>query len=282
MTEEAVEAGVLDFERLEEQSVIDLLGRSGHWPQNMPTTLDSAALGLGEADLRTAQQREEETRREQEARRRRIEIDGRAFSARKNDFGDLGDYVRSHVRPELLETGLRVVRLAELPPAPERQPPSSSRGGRRKAQGNRLSREQTDTIGRIGETIAYEWLKARYPEDCGPSSWRSANCDVIGQPDGDDHLGYDFEIVLKSRTVLFEVKATQGTDLSFELGESEVVRARDCARSGRFEYRVLFITEALDTARQRLHVLPNPMDPKHQRFYRFPGAGLKCTFRLDA
>jgi hypothetical protein len=81
--------------------------------------------------------------------------------------------------------------------------------------------------------------------------------------------------------VYFEVKATSGNDASFELSEREVGVARDCVRSSRYQYRVLFITDALDAERRALFVLPNPMDAANQSFFRFPGSGLTCTFKLD-
>lgn len=280
--EREIESGRLDFERLDEAAVLDSLASAALWPEGMPRTLDVDELGLDKGDLASAATAEQASEREREQRRRRIEFGGHEYSARKDDYEELIEHVRTQIRPELLRTANRTKRLVELA-ADVRQADRTRRNGsgRRAVTGPRLSREQTETIGRIGETVAYEWLREKYGDLCTPRAWRSANCDVIGQPSGDDSLGYDFEIIQKSRTVFFEVKATRGTDPTFELGESEVVRARDCARSSRYEYRVLFITEVLEPNRQQLHVLPNPMDPTHSRLFRFPGSGLTCTFRID-
>lgn len=70
------------------------------------------------------------------------------------------------------------------------------------------------------------------------------------------------------------------------MGQSEVKQAATCVGRGasRAEYRVLYVTHALDQRRRRLVVLPNPLDPKHSRFYRFyrfPGTGLRCSFTPD-
>jgi len=162
----------------------------------------------------------------------------------------------------------------------------SNRDGRAHGEGRavrpqRLSDEQKAAIGLVGETVAYAWLSHRYPSVCSPSAWKSAYRETVGEPPGDDTLGYDFEIVLKTRTVYFEVKATAGTDTTFELGESEVGKARDCTRSSRFDYRILFVTQVLDAERRAFFVLPNPMDPANQSFFRFPGSGLTCTFKFD-
>ena len=74
--------------------------------------------------------------------------------------------------------------------------------------------------------------------------------------------------------------ATTGDITEFELGDSEVKRARACTGRGRAkeEYRVIFVSYVLDSRRRRLDVLPNPLDPDNRAFYRFPGSGLRCSF----
>ncbi len=145
----------------------------------------------------------------------------------------------------------------------------------------RLSPAQRSALGLTGEVAAYEWLARMYPDEFTPSCWRSSYCAVDGIPGGSDDLGYDFAVVLKTKAVYFEVKATMGDLPEFELGDSEVKRARACTGRGRTkeEYQVLFVSHVLDSRRRRLDVLPNPLDPAFQTFYRFPGAGLRCLFQ---
>jgi hypothetical protein len=123
-------------------------------------------------------------------------------------------------------------------------------------------------------------LHRHYPDVCSPASWVSSYRETIGEPPGNNSLGYDFKIPLSQTTLYFGVKATKGTDTRFDLGESEVVKAADCARRRRDDYRIIFIANALNADTRALYILRNPMDPRNQRFYRFPGAGLVCAFNL--
>ncbi len=279
--DEALRSGQLDFEQLDQRAVIGLLLRRGHWPEAMPPSLDLAALGLEAADLEQEQDAEAQERRERLELRRRISVDGQSFSAERNGYVALADHVRSTIRPDLLTAGRRFARLGFMP---ELTPASRERPARAKGlivRSPSMSDHQTKAIGLVGETVAYEWLRHRYPDVCTPASWKSAYCETIGQPAGDDTLGYDFEIALKTVTIFFEVKATSGTATVVELGESEVGKARDCTRSDRFDYRIAFITDALDADRRQIFILPNPMDPANRDYFRFPGSGLTCAFRIN-
>jgi hypothetical protein len=280
--DDALQSGRLDFEPLDQRSVIRQLALSGDWPEGMPQSLDLEHLGLSATDLQYEQDAEQQQRRDRLEQRRRITIDGESFSAERGGFAALAEHVRSTIRPDILAAGRRVARLAVLP--------GVSDAGRERAHGSRggvvrspaLSDHQKSAIGLVGETVAYEWLQNRYPDACTPACWKSSYCETIGQPAGDDTLGYDFEIALKTVTIFFEVKATVGTTTAFQLGESEVGKARDCTRSDRFDYRILFISDALSADQRQLFLLPNPMDPAYRDHFRFPGSGLTCVFRLDA
>lgn len=272
----------LDFDRLTETDAINWLARLEHWPDGMPLSLDRSVLNLSEADLLGAGDAGDNERRERARQLGIVQLDGDEFDATRDGYAAIVEHVNATLRDDLLRVGMVAASLAPMP-APSPGSGSRTRTGPGKpVRPTRLSKEQTAAIGLVGETIAYAWLSRRYPTECSPGAWKSAYCETIGEPPGDDTLGYDFEIVLKTRTVYFEVKATGGTDASFELSEREVGVARDCVRSSRYQYRVLFITEALDAERRSLFVLPNPMDPTNAPFFRFPGSGLTCTFKLDA
>ena len=74
---------------------------------------------------------------------------------------------------------------------------SSGGGGR-----DQLNKIQLKAIGLAGEVIAFEWLKRQYPKEANEGCWKSSYRDfVIGEPKGNDSLGFDFEIILKSRTI---------------------------------------------------------------------------------
>jgi len=275
-------AAFLDFECLTEADAINWLARLEHWPDGMPLSLDRSVLNLSDADLLGARDAGEDERRERARQLSLVRLDGDEFDATRDGYAAIVEHVNATLRDDLLRVGMAAASLA---PIPARSPGPGSRtrtGPGKPVRPTRLSKEQTSAIGLVGETIAYAWLSRRYPTECSSGAWKSAYCETIGEPPGDDTLGYDFEIVLTTRTVYFEVKATGGIDASFELSEREVGVARDCVRSSRYQYRVLFITEALDAKRRSFFVLPNPMDPTNAPFFRFPGSGLTCTFKLDA
>ena len=126
--------------------------------------------------------------------------------------------------------------------------------------------------------LAYEWLQNRYPSEMTPDSWVSGyRSAVLGGHEGDDSLGYDLEVVQKSQTLRFEVKATSTDACEFQLTESEL-RAAQSARRG--TYRIIFIRNVLDSGRRTLHVLPNPFDDQSRGKYRVMNEGLRYRFDL--
>jgi hypothetical protein len=245
----------------------------------MPASLDPATLELSDAELASARNAGAAAGQERARQRGIVSIDGQEFAADRDGYDAIIEHINDSLRPDLLSVPLRAAPLAAMPNA------SSSGGGPGGGKGRSirptsLSKEQAAAIGLIGETVTYAWLGSHYGDQFSPAGWKSSYRETIGEPPGDDTLGYDFEVVLKTRTVYFEVKATAGTDTAFELGESEVGAARDHAGSSRRAYWILFIVNALDADRRGLFVLPNPMDPANQAFFRFPGSGLTCTFKL--
>ncbi len=145
-----------------------------------------------------------------------------------------------------------------------RKPPRSGGGSGRTYGGTRLTQEQTSAIGLAGETLAYAWLCEHYP-DVTPDSWVSGyRVARLGGHEGDDTLGFDFEIQRKSDRLLFEVKATITDDFEFNMGESEV-RAASAARKG--SYRIIFIRSILEPEDRELLHPPNPFEPGHAAAY---------------
>jgi len=111
--------------------------------------------------------------------------------------------------------------------------------------------------------------------------WRSGYRDyVLGGTGGDDSLGYDFVVPAGRTSYFFEVKATAGDDMQIELGESEVLTARQNSRTER--YRVLYIPFALNPARRAIYMLPNPFSDRGRDLYQLAGSGLRYRFRLES
>ena len=236
----------------------------------MPATLAPEELALSQSDLDTEADAQERERQERLRRQRILQLDDREFSADPDGYASIFEHVNQTLRDDLLARS-RPDRLAEMPEPMRARGQRDRRAGRsHRPSDEALSDAQKPAVGLVGETIAFAWLRRRYRDFFTPSCWVSSYRKSIGEPPGDDSLGYDFEISLKTKTVFYEVKATAGTDLRFELGESEVRKAADCARTRRDDNRIIYIANALNADARELHILLNPLDPKNRRFYAFP------------
>jgi hypothetical protein len=106
----------------------------------------------------------------------------------------------------------------------------------------------------------------------GPAARRhlKSGCrhDVLADGNGNDSLGYDLQVTTDHGKVLYEVRSTVDDTPQFALGESEVRRAGELAAGE--QYGVLFVTQVLDSDRQRLHPLPNPLGTG-MRYFRLAG-----------
>lgn len=268
-------SGALDFEILTEPDVIEWLGALGLWPDGMDATTDLEELGLTPGAIDAASQSADAEREARERRRTTIRIGNQELDASEDGWQAIADTVMS----QLGESGTGWSKsLTKLSP-----PPRRAKGGRKKVgRGRRhrpgesgLSEAQRSAVGLVGEVIAYRWLLDTYPETT-PDSWASGYRQlVVGGHEGDDTLGYDFEIHQKSQSLYFEVKATAGDAFEFEFAASEV-RAAAAARKA--TYRIIFIRNALDPQMRELLVLPNPLDPDHAAAFHQLNTGMRLRF----
>ena len=81
-----------------------------------------------------------------------------------------------------------------------------------------------------------------------------------------------------ARDLYFEVKATQGEFGEFELGESEVREAQRHTHEDR--WRLIVISQALNTEHRRLEVLPNPFSRRGRDRFQLVGRGLRFRYLL--
>lgn len=269
-------SGCLDFAVLSERELLGWLRALDLWPQGMPLTLDTTQLELSSADLDDSLTEQKRIQDERARARRSIAFDGREYDVESEALDDLIQAVRESIDDRFLLTSRRVKRLVALGSA-DRSGAGSGRGGRqgRRTAGSRGTEAQRAAIGLVGELLAYEWLRYRYEgatSDTWVSSYREA---VLGGVPGDDSLGYDFEIALASRTLLFEVKATAGDQCEFEMGESEL-RAASSSRKG--TYLIIFIRNVLDSHERELMVLPNPLEVEFSQQFRQSSGGIRFAF----
>jgi hypothetical protein len=267
--------GQTDFDPINAERVIAWLAHNGDWPDGMPQTLSLKDLDLTQEAVERAETEEERERAHREFLRRSIELGGTRHSAAPENFAALAEAVRASVAESLLRTRAGFSQLAE--PAVRTRRGTTSAGP--KVAPPRPTEAQKGAIGLVGEVVALDWLKRRY-SGASDDSWKSRYRDfVLGGSLGNDSLGFDFEVPVGRTSYLFEVKATVGEEMQIELGESEVLAARQHARTDR--YRILYIPFALDAASRAIYVLPNPFAERGRDLYQLEGSGLRYRFQLD-
>jgi hypothetical protein len=271
----AMEEGVLDFELLDDDFLFDWFERRGDWPPGMPKTRALGELKLVEEDLERASNLQERERDERLRRERVLVLDDQEISAESSAYPTIYAHVKASLREDLLKRR-KVAKLAVVSDGrPTRL--GAKGGGSGPARRPRTSEIQSRAIGLVGEAVAYDWLCREYPD--ATVSWRSGYRTVIGEPPGDDSLGYDLDVALPHNTLYFEVKATQAEDTRFTLTDNEVRRAAGCVNAD-LEYFIVFITDVLDAAAREIYLLPNPMAPTSAALYRALGAGREFAFAL--
>ena len=189
-------AGLLDFDPVEDSRIPELCHRAGCWPEGMPQTLEPAPLGLDQATV------EEEARRRQEERQRRI-IEERSIDfagarldpgdpsfaeafrqlAERSIAGDQGWFERSR-RPRLAES-------AELDGGGG--PPGGGASGGKGRRRKQPPEDQRPAMGLASEWLAFQFLRRRHGEAVDDTCWISRNrANFFGGDEGDDGAGYDF------------------------------------------------------------------------------------------
>lgn len=249
----------------------------------MPASLKLKVLKLDVRDLRKATEEAEERKRDAERKRRTIKLAGEDIVVGETNYSDIAERVATLVaeNEQLLETPTNVRSVIPIETGGHR---ARGRGkGTRKGSGRpSMTDEQRSAIGFIGEQIAFEWLKKQFGQAVSEACWVSGNRDLaFGTDDGDDSLGYDFEVSEGARTLYYEVKATSGTETVIELGPSEIRAAERYRSDRRRQFRIIFISEALDPGNSCLYVLPNPSSKSGKRYFRaFPKSSVRFEFSL--
>jgi hypothetical protein len=277
VVEAASQAGQLDFESLSEERALAWFDAVGRWPVGMPRTLEPFALGLAIEDVDAAAlKRDEETKRRHDETRQ-IAIDGTKVSAEPQNYATIVDTIRAGILPSLLATPPKLTELGLLAPAHGRE---GSRGGHSVTAARRphLSDVQAAAVGLAGEVVALEWLRSQY-DDVTDASWRSGYRNLLlGGDEGDDALGFDFEVVSRRHRLFFEVKATTGDTCQFDLTKAEITAAQGIRRGD--AYFVLYVTNVLSSDERAIYLLPNPFGTAGIGRYRTVGSGLRLQFVL--
>ncbi len=273
-------AGVFDFKPLDAEALMRWCAVLGLWPAGMPLSLDRAALGIAETDVEAALQREREDKETREAEARSLTFDGKPIDPRGADWDHLSTMIAGAL-PRSVK-GMSLATMSDLLPATGRVRRTSSRRNA-SSTADRSYRgtpqEKLDMIGRLGELVVYHWLKARLPQQDIDRAWISGNATLITGQSGDDGRGYDFQVDYRRQKLLIEVKASTSDPCEFEMGETEVRRAREVAQARTAErYLVAYVGNVTTPGEVILELLPNPMSSEGDEVLDMIGQGIRWGF----
>jgi hypothetical protein len=278
IVELATSSGQLDFEPLSADRAIAWLDSVGLWPVEMPRSLDPNAVGVEQSAFDGARRKDEDAAQTRRQAERQVSIDDEQYEAGQENYAAIVDAVRAGITPALLATPAKVTELPDMSPTRGRSGGAGT-GGVTAARQLRLSDVQRAAVGLAGEVVALEWLKANF-DGATDASWRSGYRNlVLGGAEGDDSLGYDFEVLERRHRLLFEVKASATNVCEFDLTEGEIRAAQGLRRGDR--YHILYVTHALTSDERSVHLLPNPLGTDGLGKYRTVGSGLRLRFKLE-
>jgi hypothetical protein len=270
---ELARIGALDFIQLNEENVIRWFQVITHWPDSMPATTSKNLLGLSEEDLDIERQKAAEREQQLKRERRSVLVNGRLLDPDGLDVPSLASEFEQVISVTIGLPDLHSNSALRRPDArtPRRQ--GGGGGGPRK----HLTSQQSDLVGFLGELAVYQWLKKSLPGQKLDKAWVSKNREKLLPGSGNDNLGHDFEVLFQRRKVFLEVKAHLGDPRTFELGETEVIRAQECARQRR-DFRIAYVSSLANTENLKIEILPNPFTREGQSIYRLDGQGLRYRF----
>lgn len=275
---------VADFDLLDFATISQRLQQNKNWPKEMQASENLHDWGLSKGTLDLFTNQEERLKVEREIERSSIVVDGVTVLAKEENFTELAQLIRGGISQDFLKTSKRMNNPDEFKTASERFTQNKDPASLKKGKSFKSNSITTKAIGFVGEILAFEWLKANYSE-CTENSWCSGyRNQALGGDEGDDSLGYDFNIKQKSQEYFFEVKATTegvGAYNQIEMGESEIRKAQECSGENKKFYRILFITNSNDSEMRRIYVLPNPFSNDGIKSYRAVGTGIRYRFSLN-
>jgi len=274
-----------DFDLLEFSTISEWLKQNGSWPEGMLASEQLYDWGLSMEQLSLFTDRDAFLKTERERERSSIVVDGEMVLAKEENYTELAKSIKDKISPDFLKTSKRTKNLNELKIISSKPNQNTLPMSSRKGKSFKSNPTTTKAIGFIGEIIAFEWLKANYVE-CTENSWCSGyRNQVLGGIQGNDGLGYDFNIKQKSQEYFFEVKATiegVGAFNQIEMGETEIRKAQECASENKKLYRILFITNVNDSEMRQIHVLTNPFSREGIKNYRTVGTGIRYRFSINS
>ncbi len=272
----------MDFTVLATSDLIEWLTIVDMWPDAMPSTDDLGGLGLDEGDLDAAVTEQQRARDAKVRADQQLSVHGQVVDLDAS-LNDLVAMVRGNLDtdPASLNTPYRSADLQIMGDSTKKRGRSSG-GTSSTPPLSRLSDPQRQAVGLIGEMTAFHWLLAKdrhsiVDETC----WKSTNVSHVFEGlQGDDGLGFDFEVPRKGGSVMYEVKATSGDAGMIELGETEVNCAQEFLRGSQANRWRLLIVEDVLSVQPRVLMLPNPFTRDNRAKFRFVGNSVRLRFKL--
>ena len=273
------EAGVIDFQTLDDNSLMKWLEVLDLWPNGMELSLDLKVLGISQEDL--AAERMEKIQREEERKRekRSFLFNHRLIDPNNANLPALLEELRNELSSTVLRAGLSSTSRLVPGQTLKGKGEGANTGGTGSSNSN-LPEEAAELVGQLGELTVYLWLVNILPKQDINAAWRSNNAKLITGRRGDDGLGYDFEVRYRKQTWQIEVKASLKDPQHFSMGETEVRAAKAAARlkSG-VEYKIVYVSNLSETIKTNIEILPNPMSDEGERVFQLRGQGIRYGFR---
>ncbi len=241
-------------------------------------------LGLDEGAVERKRQERAEKEREAARKAKRVEIAGESFDIDAIDYSAL---LRRHA--EMLDdpVGPRASEDEFTPLSPlSHGGGGGGRGSKGRTGHRRLSPEEAEVVGILGEMHAYRYLQKEFGRrSVRASAWVSeSRLKVQPLVQGErseisDGHGFDFRFTHQGIRWHVEVKATKGDDRSFDLGISEIEAATRIARrrGNTWRWRILRVGRAL-SAEPVIDWLPNPFEEGFQNHYRLHRGGMVVSY----
>jgi anti-sigma regulatory factor (Ser/Thr protein kinase) len=280
--------GLLDFDIVEKAAVPALIRRLGHWPEEMPTTLDFDELDLTVQDIDALRQRVEAEREQRAKEKRMVAVAGQSIDSGARNFSAQFQLIAEESIENdngWLNRSRQHVRLSEL--SPQVQAGRSENGGpgaERPKRPRKPPESIRNAMGIASEWLAFRYLQERYPEFVDEHSWVSENRrEFFGGDKGDDGAGYDFLVRTPNADLMYEVKSSLEDSSEFEFTANEMRVASTASRRGRSRYKILYVPFVFNPEKWRVLELPNPMDRKYQSRFREVGRGaVRMCFERSA
>lgn len=271
------DAGAFDCKAWSEADLLTWFGTLGLWPDGMPLSVDRIELGVAETEIEALERKARSEREERDREARSLRLNGQERDPETVDWLKLSEEIAGMLPRGVLNRPIGS--LAKLGATEAKRPAA---GPRRKGRGGTYSgvpQAKKAMIGRLGELTVYYWLKARQPTQDVDRCWVSSNANPFNGEEGNDGLGYDFRISFNKQTWYIEVKASVEDPCQFELGETEVRKARDIARSRSAErYVIAYVANVGQTGMTRIDILPNPFAPEADGLFHIGGNSIRYTF----